>query len=655
MEKKLEPVSQPYVFNLPNDLLNTLIYHQDATDQRGDESKEQGDIHESEVAQYENQTGPQLCSICDVRFSTVEAQRSHVKSDLHCYNLKRKINGREIVTEDQLEQLIGDLSESISGSESSEDEDDEEASKESRLSNLLKKQALITSDHDEIDNWDQRKQTRAPRKSALMYFTSSTLPSNIYLAIYRAIFTNLEQENDSMVVERLKEKQILQNPNLKTSTEQTTLRPPPEQPKEPHFFLCMIGGGHFAGMIVSLIPKQNSSFSTRPLAKDIKILAHKTFHRYTTRRKQGGAQSTNDSAKGAAHSAGASLRRYNEQALTEEVRFTLQDWKSMIDSSELLFIRATGPTSRRTLFGPYDQQVLLQKDPRIRGFPFNTRRATQSELVRSFFELTRVKFLDVTKCTSTTQKAVIPPNKIQDSVIKLDKKSPIKITEEEQTALLHTSQIQGLIRRKRLPALIAYFKSNCLSPDFLFQPLNGSQNHMTSTPLHFAAHLNSAPIVSALLLKCGADPGVRNNDGKFAYELAGDRATRQAFRVARFELGEEKWNWEQIGIPRGISRCEAEAENQAVIFEETKKEQIRRKEEVEKLEKLNPELLNENRPQGKLAKKGRMVALGQVAKTPQEKREDEARGLTPEMRLRLDRERRARAAEERMKKMANGT
>ena len=36
--------------------------------------------------------------------------------------------------------------------------------------------------------------------------------------------------------------------------------------------------------------------------------------------------------------------------------------------------------------------------------------------------------------------------------------------------------------------------------------------------------------------------------------------------------------------------------------------------------------------------------------TGAEKREQEARGLTPEMRMRLERERRARAAEERMKR-----
>jgi hypothetical protein len=43
-----------------------------------------------------------------------------------------------------------------------------------------------------------------------------------------------------------------------------------------------------------------------------------------------------------------------------------------------------------------------------------------------------------------------------------------------------------------------------------------------------------------------------------------------------------------------------------------------------------------------------------VEKTAEERRQEEARGLTPEMRTRLERERRARAAEERIRRMQGG-
>lgn len=59
-------------------------------------------------------------------------------------------------------------------------------------------------------------------------------------------------------------------------------------------------------------------------------------------------------------------------------------------------------------------------------------------------------------------------------------------------------------------------------------------------------------------------------------------------------------------------------------------------------------------PLGKKAAAGRANVLGKVAKSAQERREEESRGLTPEMRMRLERERRARAAEGRMKAVSGG-
>ena len=47
-------------------------------------------------------------------------------------------------------------------------------------------------------------------------------------------------------------------------------------------------------------------------------MCHKTFHSYTVRSKQGNIQSIRDNKSGHHHkSAGASLRRYNEQSLAQ--------------------------------------------------------------------------------------------------------------------------------------------------------------------------------------------------------------------------------------------------------------------------------------------------------------------------------------------------
>ena len=66
----------------------------------------------------------------------------------------------------------------------------------------------------------------------------------------------------------------------------------------PKWAIILLGGGHFAGAIFE-----------GPTA-----VAHKTFHCYTVRAKQGGSQSAADNKSGTSHpkSAGASLRRYNQ-------------------------------------------------------------------------------------------------------------------------------------------------------------------------------------------------------------------------------------------------------------------------------------------------------------------------------------------------------
>ncbi len=577
-------------------------------------------------------------------FATVQEQRGHLRTDFHQYNLKQKLRGQKLVSEADFEKLIGDIDESLSCSDSSEtEEEDEPPRKETTLSALLKKQATLAdrskpSDDAEDDEWTKKKQ-RGTGKPPLIWFSSSVLPDKTYFGLYRAIFAPEEVEKEDSIIEAVRKRQLAPISMPKQGKDGT---PAPNAYKGPHIFLCMIGGGHFAAMVVSLAPRQTKHGSVGPLNREATVLAHKTFHRYTTRRKQGGSQSANDNAKGAAHSAGSTLRRYNEQALIDDIRELLQDWKTLLDTSDLLFVRATGATNRRTLFGPYEGQVLRPNDPRIRGFPFSTRRATQNELMRSFIELTRLKVREIepTVAATTLETGSKP------STPKPAKPAPPKLSEEEETALLHTSQLQALVRRSKLPALLSYLKTNDLKADFRFYPADTQQNHHAPTPLHLAAAQNSATLVTGLLTRGSADPTVLNSDAKTPFDLAGDRATRDAFRVARSELGEEAWDWEVARVPVALRREEAEKRTERERKEDETKEDERRKAEEERLRLEGPKVSG-----GSKARGGGALAKAMAAKTPQEKREEEARGLTPEQRMKLDRERRARAAEERLRRM----
>lgn len=635
------------VYDLPPEVLSTLNLASSSPDVPLPEpaTPSKADVVPPSPSSENVSVGSLACSLCGLTFDNVLDQRGHQKSDQHHYNLKQKLRGKPPVTEAEFEKLVGDLDESLSGSDSSESEDDDDK-KETTLTALLKKQATLAGRKENGDGGgadEDEPTTRRPRgsgKPPLLWFSSPVLPANTYFGIYRAIFQPDEASKETELVEVIKKKQLEPIPAPKPIADGGI---PPAAYKGPHIFLCMIGGGHFAAMIVSLAPRQTKHGATSgPLNREATVLAHKTFHRYTTRRKQGGSQSANDNAKGNAHSAGSSIRRYNEQALVDEVRQLLQDWKGLLDTSELLFIRATGSTNRRTLFGPYEDQVLRANDPRIRGFPFSTKRATQNELMRSFIELTRLKVREVDPAQETAKTETAP----KPAAPKPAKPAAPKLSEEEETALLHTSQLQAFVRRSKLPALLSYLKNNDVLADFFFQPADSQQNYHAPTCLHLSASQNSAPLVLGLLTKAAADPTIKNREGKTAFELAGDRSTRDAFRVARDELGEDKWDWESAKVAPAMKRAEAEKRDERERKEEDKKEAERRQAEEARLKTEGPKI------QPKALRKG---ALGSsLPKTAQEKREEEARGLTPEQKMRLDRERRARAAEERLRRMQGG-
>ena len=565
------------------------------------------------------------------------------------------------------------MDESISGSESSGSDEDEDATtgkgeaREDILTALLKKQAKISNATGSSDEVVQEDNKSGLRRQPVLWFTTPALLSNTSLGVYRALFTDLELGNQSSIPESLRRKQ-LSSMSTQITANSGPLTGPTDHP--PHYFLCMIGGGHFAAMIVSLAPKF-SKRSTGPQESQANVLAHKTFHRYTTRRKQGGAQSSSDASKGAAHSAGSSLRRHNEAALINEIRLLLGEWRSMIDSAQLLFVRASGTTNRRALYGPYEGQVLRSNDVRVRGFPFNTRRATQAELMRAFGELTRVKVSQVDEvalaaaAAASNERAAKLKQQTQPDKAS-NRSSASKVSEEEASATLYTSQLQSLIRRSKAAGVSSYIANHSISSTFRFHPPDTQQNYHAPTPLHLAASINSASVVLSLLAKAQSDPTILNGEGKTAYDLSGDRATRDAFRVGRHILGETRWDWAAARVPGPLSKEKAEQRVAQDRAERQRDEDLRRQVEMERLRLAEEQ--DESAGQRGHAReaaaaaggkgRGRSLGIGVVAaavvgRTPQERREEEMRGLGPEARMRLERERRARAAEERIRALQN--
>ena len=210
-----------------------------------------------------------------------------------------------------------------------------------------------------------------------------------------------------------------------------------------------------------------------------------------------------------------------------------------------------------------------------------------------------------------------------------------KITEEdkeEQRLIAHSSALTQIIQRKKIPALTTYLKEHNLSPDFELHP-KSTHSH-TSTLIHLASSLSSPPMVSALL-SLGANPSITNAAGKTPFEIAGDRATRDRFRVARHNLGESKWNWDTAKVPKALSESEAHQRDQQEKSEiaEAKAQKAAESKRIAD-EALKPSLTSKSggRSMGITPVKGNVV---------------NDRGLTEDMKIRIERERRARAAEAR--------
>ena len=518
---------------------------------------------------------------------------------------------------------------------------------ESKLNALFQKQLSLAENDNATASSPSVRSFRNSR-SPFYWFYSPKLSGNIYLGIYRALFTHEEQYDLASMTEIVRRKQVRLEKILNTSDAHGKLQIPATLRNGRHHFMCMIGGGHFAAMVVSVISNVVKS-SKGITQRRANVIAHKSFHRYTTRRKQGGAQSANDSAKGAAHSAGASIRRHNEAALMNEVRELLLSWKDFIDSSELLFVRATGSSNSKILFGPYERQILHRNDPRLRTFPFNTRRANQTELLRSFVELTRVKVVDSEELDVDKEGEESKANKSQNPAnFKKEIKQVSKKSSHEEMMEFHSSQLVSLIRRSKASAVLTYFEKNSLPISFRLQSSEPQIREKNLTSLHVAASYNSHVVVSALLSKLHADPSLVDASGRTAFQHCSGRQSRDAFRIARDELGEATWDWDAANVPSPLKRKDVEEREAQAKREADEQEVNRRQSELRQL-KLKEE---EQRRNGKMSeRKGKTLLSSETFKSPEEKRQEEVRGMTPAAIARLERERRARAAEERMKRM----
>lgn len=447
--------------------------------------------------------------------------------------------------------------------------------------------------------------------------------------------------------------------------------------------MFMIAGGHFAGAVVRVGQpthedtgdekgRQNKPKRPKP---DTEVLLHKTFHRYTTRRKQGGSQSANDNAKGPAKSAGAQLRRYGEQALRDDIRGLLEEWSEDIAGCERIWIRAS--ISNRKIFYEYDAAPFSKNDERLRTFPFPTRRPTQSELLRCLAELVRPKISHFTEEELRAQDeaylASLPkPKPAPAPAAEHAKEKPKqpKLSKEEEIFREKWTRLLEMVIKGRLDALKGFLEKESPSlggvdaqiPDWAGEKrvsiLQLAVENGHEEMVRWLLERRADPTIPLPAAKIGEDAGESHmsdasesgylpslNSRRTAYDLARSKAMRDIFR--RCAAAHPTW-WDWLGaarVPSALSQeMEEGREEKKKVRRKGLKDRVKEREAREKDRPKSPpaEVVAEIKEEVPSTAKSRRLGGASGGA-------EGVAGLTPEMRAKVERERRARAAEARLK------
>ncbi|KAL5213799.1 hypothetical protein ABZP36_002951 [Zizania latifolia] len=537
------------------------------------------------------------CHTCASEFESLQEQREHFKSDLHRLNVKLTVAGKTIIKEDDLDKadpdsLFDDLE--VSSVSGSEDEHENGSTSDRGLSvkgrgEFRKKLYFRCHSGDTISIWrcivlKEHEEPFFDSKSGQMESHGST---------------SFVQEDE--MLNRVK--------NLACEPRNASrLR-----------IIILASGGHFAGCIFD----GNS------------VIAHKTFHRYVVRAKAGKRQSGKDATGKVAHSAGSSLRRYNEAALKKEIQELIVSWKPYFDLCVCVFIYA--PSKNRQMLFDGDKTQLLLQACDIRPVPLTVHRPTLKEAKRVYTNLTQLSY--------------------EIECLRMDEVLPHA---EKVTSFGHSKEAKQkkIMDHKDSISVSSLSLDSSNKHEETSIPLSNNE----TTPLHEAAKSGNAQ-QTLELLEQGLDPCIKDARGKTPYMLALDKEVRNTFR--RFmALNLDKWDWHAADVPSALTKemeesqtakqAEKDAKKKARAKELKKSKKAREKEKEKEKEKAQASQSQTNVSRTSIGQMANATAsvpgLRQKHQLPQltavSKEEERQRKLAEE------REKRAAAAERRFAALA---
>lgn len=309
-------------------------------------------------------------------------------------------------------------------------------------------------------------------------------------------------------------------------------------------------------------------------------------------------------------------------------------------------------------------------DPRIRGFPFPTRRPTQAELVRCFTELTRVKLSHLTaaeldELDEVYRQSMMPkpaplPKPDQPKVPQAPRLSKEELLERDRW-----ERVVDMARRGRLDALRGFIEKQSaegsasqdwsgLLPDWM------EEQRTSPTLLHIAASSDQPEVVRWLLEDRRADPTLASSSPpmRTAYECSASRAVRNIFRRL-YADHPDWWEWQTAArvpsqLTEGMEAQQADSKKTAhkVGLKQKMKERAAEREAERVMEAEKQRLAEEAEQTRKAAERAAAPNIGAQrlgGAAPRAVMEQtQLKGLSEQAKMRIERERRAKAAEARM-------
>jgi hypothetical protein len=299
---------------------------------------------------------------------------------------------------------------------------------------------------------------------------------------------------------------------------------------------------------------------------------------------------------------------------------------------------------------------------------------TQAELARCLQELVQVKVSHRTEEALRAQDeaylASLPkprPYPTQPAPESSEKPRPPRLTKEEELCRDKWSRLLDMVSKGRLEPLKGFWEREGQDIGGVDAPIPEWTGDRRASLLQVAVQAGHEAVVQWLLFDLHADPttpvslawtkeGGIESDGsdmeappggsrRTAYDLARSRAVRDVFR--RCAADHPNW-WDWFGVAHVPSALSKEKEEERDDKKKQRRKGLRekmREREMREREQISEVVVPvEEPPKAKKEPASGAQKLGGSSGST-----DGISGLTPEMRARVERERRARAAEARMK------